>query len=65
MSGGDQYVVAAYAVIWVVLMLYVVVNGMKTAKLAREAELLSRLVAEREGDTGVAPAPAPAEHGGE
>lgn len=59
MSGGDQYVVAAYAVIWVVLMLYVVVNGMKTAKLAREAELLARLVAERE------PAATPAEPGGE
>ncbi|MCC6830987.1 MAG: CcmD family protein [Thermoleophilia bacterium] len=65
MSGGDQYVVAAYAVIWVVLLLYVVVNGMKTARLAREAELLSRLVAEREGDAGAAPAAAPAEHGGE
>ncbi len=59
MSGGDQYVVAAYAVIWVVLMLYVVVNGMKTAKLAREAELLARLVAERE------PQATPAEPGGE
>jgi len=58
-SGGDQYVVAAYAVIWVVLMLYVVVNGMKTAKLAREAELLARLVAERE------PQATPAEPGGE
>lgn len=65
MSGGDQYVVAAYAVIWVVLLLYVVVNGMKTAKLAREAELLARLVAEREGDAGAAPSPAAAEHGGE
>jgi len=48
-SGGNQYVVAAYAVIWFALLLYVVVNGMKTARLAREAELLSRLVAEREG----------------
>lgn len=56
MNGGDQYVVAAYAVIWVVLLLYVVLNGMKTAKLAREAELLSRLVAEREP-------PVPAEGG--
>ena len=65
MSGGDQYVVAAYAVIWVVLMLYVVVNGMKTAKLAREAELMSRLVAESEGDAGSAPAAAPVEPGGE
>jgi CcmD family protein len=64
-SGGDQYVVAAYAVIWVVLLLYVVVNGMKTAKLAREAELLARLVAEREGDAGAARSQTPAERGGE
>ena len=48
MSGGAQYVVASYAVIWFVLMLYVVVAGMRTARIAREVELLSRIVEKRE-----------------
>jgi CcmD family protein len=43
-SGGSQYVVAAYAVIWFVLMLYVVLAGLRTARMTREVELLSRLV---------------------
>ncbi len=47
MSGGTQYVVAAYAVIWCVLVLYMIVTGLRTARLAREAELLVRLVDER------------------
>jgi len=63
-NGGDQYVVAAYAVIWVILLLYVVLNGMKTAKLAREAELLSRLVAEREPSVPAEGGGAPSERGG-
>lgn len=42
-----EYVVAAYAVIWFVLMLYVVSLGLRTAKLARETELLARILAER------------------
>jgi CcmD family protein len=45
-SGGSQYVVAAYAVIWFVVMLYVVLTGLRTARMAREVELLSRLVEE-------------------
>jgi CcmD family protein len=49
-SGGSQYVVAAYAVIWFVLMLYVVVTGLRTARMAREVELLSRLVEETPPD---------------
>lgn len=52
MSDAGQYVVAAYAVIWFVLMLYVVVIGTKTARLARDAELLARLVEERESARG-------------
>jgi CcmD family protein len=48
MSGGTQYVVAVYAVIWFVLLLYVVASGLRTARLARETELLLRLVVERE-----------------
>jgi CcmD family protein len=50
-----EYVVAAYAVIWFVLVLYVVSLGMRTARLAREAELLSRIVAEREGPSDAVP----------
>lgn len=51
MSGGDEYVVAAYAVIWVVMMLYVVVIAAKTARLNRDAELLTRLIEERDPET--------------
>ena len=47
MSSGTQFVVAAYAVIWVILVLYVVSMGLRTARLAREAELLVRLLDER------------------
>jgi len=43
MSTGAQYVVAAYAVIWFVLLLYVVVLGAKTSRIARELEVLARL----------------------
>jgi CcmD family protein len=48
-STGAQYVVAAYGVILFGLLMYVVVLGLRTARLARETELLARL-AEREGD---------------
>ena len=47
MSTGAQYVVAAYGVVLFGLLMYVVVLGLRTARLAREAELLARLV-ERE-----------------
>jgi len=48
MSSGAQYVVAVYAVVLFALLMYVLVLGLRTARLAREAELLARLV-EREG----------------
>jgi CcmD family protein len=48
MSGGAQFVVAAYAVIWVMVVLYVVAMGLRTARLAREAELLVRLLDDRD-----------------
>lgn len=58
-----EYVVAAYAVIWFVLMLYVVSIGLRTARIGRETELLARILAERETEerapdapTGVGPA---------
>jgi CcmD family protein len=44
MSTGAQYVVAAYGVVLFGLLLYVVVLGLRSARLAREAELLARLV---------------------
>ena len=53
---GDEYVYAAYGVILFALMLYVVVVGLRSARLAREAELLARLV---ERDTVPEPAPEP------
>ena len=48
MSTGAQYVVAAYGVVLFVLLMYVVVIGLKSARMAREAELLALLV-ERQG----------------
>ena len=48
MSSSAQYVVAVYAVVLFALLMYVLVLGLRTARLAREAELLARLV-EREG----------------
>ncbi len=58
MSTGAQYVVAAYGVVLFGLLMYVVVLGLRTARLAREAELLARL-AEREGDRPREPAATP------
>jgi hypothetical protein len=55
---GDEYVYAAYGVILFALMLYVVVVGLRSARLAREAELLARLV-ERDAEPEPAPAPDP------
>ena len=56
MGDGAQYVVAAYAVILAAFLLYVVVIGMRMARLAREAELLARLVEEeRPMDAPAAP----------
>lgn len=47
MSTGAQYVVASYGVVLFALLMYVVVIGLKSARMAREAELLAILV-ERE-----------------
>lgn len=44
MSTGAQYVVAVYAVIWFVLLVYVVYAGARMARISREIELLSRVV---------------------
>lgn len=57
MGSGAQYVVAAHAVIVAALLLYVVVVALRTARIAREAELLARLVDDRSRE---APDPRPA-----
>lgn len=46
----NEYVTAAYGVILFALLLYVVVVGLRSARLAREAELLARLVEREESD---------------
>ena len=47
MSSGGEYVVAAYGVVLFALLVYVVVIGMKSARQAREAELLATLIERR------------------
>jgi hypothetical protein len=48
-STAAQYDVAAYAVVLFALIMYAVVVGLRSARLAREAELLAVLVERREG----------------
>jgi len=63
-STGGQYVTAVYGVVLFALLLYVVVIGLRSTRVAREAELLATLV-EREqeeaeqGRATVASPPAP------
>jgi hypothetical protein len=51
----NEYVTAAYGVVLFALLIYVVVVGMRSARLAREAELLARLVERDERDERAAP----------
>jgi hypothetical protein len=46
----NEYVAATYGVVLFGLLLYVVVVGLRSARLAREAELLARLVERHEQD---------------
>lgn len=46
----SDYVVAAFSVVWFVLLVYVAVVGLRTARIAREVELLTRLVERRQDD---------------
>lgn len=60
MSTAAQYVVAAYAVVLFGLVMYAVVVGLRSARLAREAELLALLVERREAaDAGGSDASVP------
>jgi CcmD family protein len=47
-SSGTQYVVAAYAVIWFLLLVWVIFAGARMARISREIELLTRMVEKRE-----------------
>ncbi len=40
----NDYIVATFIVVWFVLLMYVSVVAMRTAKMSREVELLSRLI---------------------
>jgi len=44
MSGGSQYVVAAYAVIWFLVLAYIVMLAARTARVSRQVEAISRLL---------------------
>lgn len=57
MSGGAQYVVAAYAVIWFLILAYVMMLGARTARVSRQVEVLSRLIDRQGGDDGTGDAP--------
>lgn len=48
MTGGSQYVVAAYAVIWFLVLAYVVMLAARSARVSRQVEAISRLL-ERKG----------------
>ncbi len=48
MTGGSQYVVAAYAVIWFLVVAYIVVLAARNARVSRQVEAISRLL-ERKG----------------
>jgi hypothetical protein len=56
---GEEYVYAAYGVILFALILYVVVTGLRSARMAREAELLARLVERDMPEPADAPAADP------
>lgn len=57
MSGGAQYVVAAYAVIWFLILAYVVVLGARSARVGRQVEAISRML-DRQGRPADQPGPA-------
>lgn len=49
---GAPYVIAAYALLWVVLLIFVVVLLVRFKKVEKEIEVLSDAVAHRSGDNG-------------
>jgi CcmD family protein len=51
----NDYVVVAFAVVWFVMLVYVAVVGLRTARIARETELLARLVERRKSNESSGP----------
>lgn len=49
----NDYLVAAFVIVWAILLLYVGVVALRTSRIAREVELLTRLV-ERGDESPVA-----------
>jgi CcmD family protein len=47
----NDYVVAAFAVVWFVMLIYLAVVGLRTARIAREVELITRLVERRSAES--------------
>ncbi len=47
----NDYVVAAFVVVWFVVLVYVAALAMRSARTNREVQLLTRLV-ERQGEDG-------------
>lgn len=45
---NEDYVLAAFAVVWFVLLVYVALVGLRTSRIAREVELLTRLAERRQ-----------------
>ncbi len=52
MSTGSQYVTAAYGVVLFALLVYVIVVGLRAARVGREAEVLARVVGEADDAAG-------------
>jgi len=50
----NDYLVATFIVVWVVMLVYVAAIAMRTSRLSREVELLTRL-AERRSTPDTAP----------
>lgn len=59
----NDYVVATFVVVWFVMLMYVAAVAMRTAKMAREAELLARLVRRDQAATPGTVGSSPTERG--
>jgi CcmD family protein len=53
----NDYIVASFVVVWFVLLMYLAVIAMRTAKMSREVELLSRVLARGATESEIPPAP--------
>ena len=53
----NDYIVASFVVVWFVLLMYLAVIAMRTAKMSRQVELLSRVVERGDGPTADGEAP--------